>query len=194
MTFPAMLVGGALYALGYHVGAGGEKKLIVCPCGPDGKPDLPALPVGTAVPLPNQAVSVGRTLMPIIETLTASGFRPVGTNTTQGIGKMLDAVGADKIVVYIVSTLDQAVTIQLVGSYIDSPGNTQHLIALGSSFSQGIGSTAQSVNSIELVLDEVWHPYIGITVLTGGTAPTVGTLQVLARGQRWIWPAPAQRA
>lgn len=188
----SIIAAGALLALGYLVGADGQKKLVVCPCGPDGKPDIPAIPTQSTLPIEmpgipsSPALPSFMVLVPIQKELTSRNFRPVGTSTTQGIADMVDTQGADKIVLYVLSTMDQAVTIQLVGAYQNVPGNTANLINIGSSFSQGVGNTTQSINAIELVLDEIWHPYLGITVATGGTAPTVGALQVFARGQRWV--------
>lgn len=142
------------------------------------------LPPGPISPGLSEA-PLGLRMVPIEETLEDNWLH-TGTSTTYGIKSMVNALGADKLILYVISTLDQAVTIQTVGSYIDQPSNTANLINIGSSFSQGAGSSAQSINSIEIYLNQVWHPYLGITVATGSTGPSSGILTVLARGQRWV--------
>ena len=168
----------------------GQYGAIILPDGVMRRLLIPAATPGPSIgpspmSLPTPGGGLGLRMEPIDETLEDNWYQ-TGTATTYGIAGMLDAPNADKVVLYIVSTLTQAVTIQTVGSYVDQPGNLANLIAIGSTFSQGAGSTAQSINSIEIILDQIWHPFLGITVTTGAAAITAGKLVVIARGQRWV--------
>jgi hypothetical protein len=80
-----------------------------------------------------------------------------------------------KLLIDVVSTLDQACTIQLVGNIVADFTTAKNI---GAPLNCPIGSVITSGLDIGLAPDD-WHPYIGV-VITTAVAPTLGNLTIKA--------------
>lgn len=184
MPVAGALVSGVL--LGWIMGRDGKptQLMIVCPEGNRTPEEINTLPLSPTGPLsiPTSPVRFG--LEPIEEVLTRD-LRPRGTSTTYGLDKMVNARLAENLTLIITSTLDQAITAQLVGHVGDSPNDLNSLVNIGSTVSITAGNSAMQIAGISLNLRTDWYPYIGLTIITA-TAPTTGQVQVYAYGRRWL--------
>jgi hypothetical protein len=97
-------------------------------------------------------------------------------STTYRPDTLLDCRRARRVVFIVRNSTDQNLTVQLIA---DSGNNPYARITIGS------GQTASSNDDMALipVLDDYWHPWIGVTVATGGIAPTSGQVEVLGYTQ-----------
>jgi hypothetical protein len=77
---------------------------------------------------------------------------------------------------YFVSTLDQAVSVQAFGNKANT---TTNIALIDVPKNIPIGNVNNQVLSIVLDGDDLWHPYIGVQIVTLA-APTVGTLLITA--------------
>lgn len=88
---------------------------------------------------------------------------------------MVDFRNAKRIVIHATSTLDAAVTLQVIGNTIDS---TTEACDIDGALPLAAGSVATQYLSVGLAWDD-WHPYVGIEI-TYAVAPTAGTLLISA--------------
>jgi hypothetical protein len=102
------------------------------------------------------------------------------TNTEYPLDAMADTGLADKVTFYVQSTLDQAVTVQVVASGENSPRNLQELNDVGASISVADGSSTPQKAALSVNLEDNWHPWYGLTVETGGSAPSSGVFRARA--------------
>ena len=115
--------------------------------------------------------------------LLEAGMRPSGVNTAQGIGSMIEGLGARRLTLCLFSDLNQPVVIHPGGSQSNTPTNVQNLHNVGKPITLVLGSTAQTISSIIFNMEEMWHPFLGIVIVTTATAPTTGLLKVMAIGE-----------
>ncbi len=103
--------------------------------------------------------------------------------TEYAMRTMVDAQSADQIGIYVRTSLNQAVAIQAVGADFNAAGNLSAIVNVGSSQTLAAGSAAMQLLAVvfNFFANSEWHPYVGITVTTGGTAPTSGVLVAEAR-------------
>jgi hypothetical protein len=80
-----------------------------------------------------------------------------------------------RLLIDVVSTLDQACTIQLVGNIVADFTTAKNI---GAPLNCPIGSVITSGLDIGLAPDD-WHPYIGV-IITTAIAPTLGNLTIKA--------------
>lgn len=102
------------------------------------------------------------------------------TSTTYYPCGAVDASQADKVTIYVSSSLNQAVTIQLLGNSEDAGRSSGQWLTVGASQSIGVGSTAMTKLALTVNLQDFWHRFFSVSVATGGTAPTAGNLTVMA--------------
>lgn len=184
------LVGaGVLLAIGYLVGKDGGRQLVVVPCSPDGRqaqlPNLTEARLEEGLPRPPRR-GAGWDLETAIERLTQEGIRPYGTSTTYYLDALFDARRADKVVFYVDSTCDQALTVQVVGSMANGPSTPTALVNIEASQTLAAGSSAASRLSLGIDLEINWHFFLGVTIASGGTPPTTGRVTVMAAIRRWV--------
>ena len=181
------LVGaGVLLAIGYLVGKDGGRQLVVVPCSPDGRQaQLPNLTPARLEDGPPRR-GAGLDLETAIERLTQEGIRPYGTSTTYYLDALLDARRADKVVLYVDSTCDQALTVQVVGSMANDPSTPTALVNIEASQTLAAGSSAASRLSLGIDLEINWHFFLGVTIASGGTPPTTCRVTVMAAIRRWV--------
>ena len=79
-----------------------------------------------------------------------------------------------RLIIKVVSSLDQAVQIQIIGNNVDSR-------LLATDIEGPLPCVAGGNISVGLAWDD-WHPYIGVQITTA-VAPTAGTLTVTATVQ-----------
>lgn len=117
--------------------------------------------------------------MHIVETLLldAAATRFSAASTEYPLDAMAETGLADRVSFYLNSNANQALTAQVVGHGTDSPRDLNGLLDVGGSVSlpATTGRIAMTVN-----LDDNWHPWYGITLTTGTTAPTSGRVRVVA--------------
>jgi hypothetical protein len=82
----------------------------------------------------------------------------------------------NRLCLYIVNTMDQAVTVQAFGNKVNASTNIA-LIDVPKVLP--IGNVTTQVLSIVLNGDDLWHPFIGVQITTL-VAPTVGSLVITA--------------
>jgi len=99
--------------------------------------------------------------------LAPTPVRLAGTINT----RMLDWTKGTRLIIKVTSTLDQAMTVQVVG-------NIENAIAGALNLNAPLPCAALSNISVGLAWDD-WHPYIG-AALTLAVAPAVGTVRVEA--------------
>lgn len=93
--------------------------------------------------------------------------RAIGVVGTFDCDSMADCRAADRILIWVKSTLDQDVEIQAIGNIVDA---LQHSIPLGST------ATLPAGDFIGITIPpEYWYPYIGIQIVVA-VAPTAGEL------------------
>ena len=179
-NFIAPLVAGFL--LGYLMDKDGRRVMVVYPPGekpPVGFTPLPAPLLPVSGPLP-AGVREAFVLEPINELLAE--ISPYENSTTYYCSKLLDAKLASKVVIVLLNTTGDALTVQMVGHTVDSPSDINGLINIGGT--QTLPSTNLPL-ALGLNLDSDWMPYLGVTVLTDASAPSAGRVVVRAVGQRW---------
>ncbi len=101
------------------------------------------------------------------ELIYSGAPRAVGTF----LSSMSDCREQGRILLFVVSSLDVAVTAQALGNYVDDE-NTANLI--GAPAPVGIGGSI----SIGLAADD-WHPYVGAQIVCA-VAPTAGSIAIYA--------------
>ena len=96
---------------------------------------------------------------------------PLGASLTFYGTQLADCRGAKRVLIYVTSTFDQAVDVQLVG---DSFSNEQASVT--------IGSTAECPARTRIAIGpqyHQWHPFMGVYITTGSTGPTTGAIRVV---------------
>ena len=120
-----------------------------------------------------------------IERYTLADNVPFGrfasATTEYGLDRLAPTEQADKVAIWITSTLNQAVTLQVIGNEADSgtdltdPEDIEVAALLAS------GATTAQRMMFTVNTRDYWVPFAGLTVLTGATAPTAGRLTVTVR-------------
>jgi len=87
---------------------------------------------------------------------------------------MVNWSNGKRLIIKVVSSLDQAVQIQIIGNTVDSR-------LLATDIEGPLPCVAGGNISVGLAWDD-WHPYIGVQITTA-VAPTAGTLTVTATVQ-----------
>lgn len=179
------LVSGVL--IGYAIGRDGRRLMVVCPPSPDGRMPtpgelMPVAPAPGAGPVRVVAPAGVVSIAPLDELLLRP-FRPPDASTTYYLETLVDARLAVKMLLVISGNVNQALTIQVVGHVGNLPRDANNLVNIGSTFTLASGG---DVLAFAINLDERWMPYYGLTIATGGTAPTSGNVQVKAYGQQWV--------
>ena len=95
------------------------------------------------------------------------------TNTTR-----VDGRGSQRLLFHIVSSLDQAITVQAFGNFTDSVTN---LALIANLEPIPIGSVTTQVLTIG-ISDVYWHPYVGVQIIAA-VAPASGLLTITFVGQ-----------
>jgi len=177
------LIAGAV--LGYIIGRDGRPTpvMAVAPTDAYGRPltleELGLSPLGLEAALHQIPRGV---MTPIAETLHHD-MRPRTNNGVEYLQLLLDARLARLLVLQCKSTCNQALTVQMVGHVVNSPGDTNGLVNIGATRNLPASNGNIALNPI---LEETWMPYMGVTVTAGATAPTSGSVVVQAFGQRWM--------
>ena len=104
---------------------------------------------------------------PILVILAFTQIRAVGATNTE----MLDWKKGKRLILKVTSTLDQAITVQVVG-------NIENAIFGAVNINAPLPCAAFSNITVGLAWDD-WHPYIG-AVLAHAVAPAAGTVKVEA--------------
>ena len=104
--------------------------------------------------------------------------------TEYGLDAMVDTRECERVNIWLTSTLNQAVTVQLVGCDENLPLALTRQVDLGGTDTVADGSTTASRLLKTLELRASSPEYVGLTVLTGGTAPTAGRL--IAVASQWV--------
>ena len=99
--------------------------------------------------------------------LAPTPVRLAGTINT----RMLDWTKGTRLIIKVTSTLDQAITVQVVG-------NIENTMVGAVNINGPLPCAVISNITVGMAWDD-WHPYIG-AVLTLAAAPTVGTVRVEA--------------
>jgi len=123
---------------------------------------------------------MGRGLVtPAYTKLFDNAALPDAATTYYPTSGLVDCKDAERVIIVCRSTCDQALTIQTIGG-------TGKQADANSSFDMEASQTLAATSSIAFLLaHEVWMPYIGVSALTGATAPTSGVLNAWAIIQRW---------
>lgn len=119
-----------------------------------------------------------------VKLLDNVSFERVPTAATEyAPDEVCDARGAESVTIWVTSTLNQAVTIQVTGNDEDDPGSLTSLDDIGGAAPVAIGSTTTQRRSFTVNLTDYRYQFYGVTVLTGATGPTAGRLDVTA----YLW-------
>ncbi len=118
-----------------------------------------------------QAIQAAKTL-DFREFLILGAIRMQGTTTVTFGERMADTRHARNLVFIVRNSQNQAITVQVVGDSANSPRNPA--VNVGSSQSVAANTTISIIPQIEWW----WHPWMGIKLTTGSTAPTTGQIQV----------------
>lgn len=122
------------------------------------------------MPLPGSVPSkiiVQWVAQPTEEILAPSPIRAAGITNT----RMLDWTKGTRLIIKVTSTLDQPITVQVVG-------NIENAIVGAVNINGPLPCAAISNITVGMAWDD-WHPYIG-AVLTLAVAPTLGAVRVEA--------------
>ena len=123
--------------------------------------------------------SMGRGLVTPAYTKLFDNTALPDASTTYYPSGLVSCKDAERVIIVCRSTCDQALTIQTIGC------ETQQADA-NNSFDMEASQTLSATSSIALLLArEVWMPYIGVSVTTGSTAPTAGSLNAWVIVQKW---------
>lgn len=119
--------------------------------------------------------------MPVFEIVQTEFVEliPRDPSATVRFAKMADCRQAIDCLFRVTSTLDQDVTIQVVGHIADDGLDENGLVNIGSAVSLLAGANAGQVITIKVNLHEDWHPWIGLAVITVND-PTAGGIQAIA--------------
>ena len=93
------------------------------------------------------------------------------SDTEYGLDLMADTEKADKIIFFIDSTLNQAVTVQAIAARDNAGRNLAQAVTVGGSISVAAGNTTPQNDSMTLNLVDNFHFWLGVSITTGGTAP-----------------------
>lgn len=104
---------------------------------------------------------------------------PRDPSATFRFGQMADCRQATDCLFRITSSLDQDVTIQLVGHIVDDGKDENGVVNIGVARALGAGDSTGQVITIKVNLQEAWHPYLGLAVITVSD-PTAGVIQASA--------------
>lgn len=185
-----VLAGMGLVILGYLLGQDGKPTaVLVRPVAEPGTQPVavPLAPNGPAFGL-TEVVPEAReylALEPIAEGLVER-MQPYGTSTTYWLDTLLNAWLAAKVLLIVTSTCNQALTVQVVGHETNAPGDSVGLMNIGGTYSLPAGGRL----GFGIDLETDWYPYLGVTIASGGTPPTTGSVVVYAYGQRWVRRIP----
>lgn len=121
--------------------------------------------------------------------------RPFGAfpdiSTTYALEELAEGDNADRLTIYISSSLNQDVVIQPVGQVSGQPSAaTTETFDIAGSITVASGVP----RSVTIRSDVYAHSFYGATLTTGGTAPTAGDITVVARvweRHEAIFPAEA---
>ena len=146
---------------------------------------------GAEIPIPLPVTIVGGQpgLLPVgyvlesIADILARDMPCRAATTTYYVDNLMDARLAQKVLLILVNTGNQAVTVQVVGHSGNSPSDVNGLVNLGSTYSLAANGGKLGFG---ISLETSWYPWLGVTVLTGASPLTAGTVQVMAYGQRWV--------
>ena len=117
--------------------------------------------------------------------LLTKGALPAQAATTYAVDKMLDVRGAFLTLIIVDSTLDQAVTIQAIGTISDSPGDANGRVNLGGAQALAAGNTTMQRLGLAIVRRDYPYPFLGVTYLTGAAPPTAGLIAVQGYTEKW---------
>lgn len=107
-----------------------------------------------------------------------------GTSTEYALDKFLDARQGEYVSIWLTSSLNQAVTVQVIGNDQDDPGGSVlSSVDLGGAVAVATGGTVTQRHLFTVNTRDYRAQFYGMTVTTGGTAPTAGRLDVVA----YIW-------
>ncbi|GEM_PF-4915750 len=107
---------------------------------------------------------------------------------TYPMRSLVDVRLALRLLFLVRSSLNQAVTMQVIGNEGNQPGGQGINIGSTTSMAANGSRAGFAVN-----LDDAPYPWIGMTAATGGTAPTTGSLSVRAYGLKWVLPKGGAR-
>jgi hypothetical protein len=106
--------------------------------------------------------------------LTIYNAMPAGIGTYYATN--VDWRNGRRICLYAVSTLDVACSIQAFGNKSDA---TTDIALIDVPTAIAIGSVTTQIASLTINGDDLWHPYIGVQIVTAAI-PTAGTLLIRA--------------
>ena len=103
-------------------------------------------------------------------------------NTLYVPNQLCDARQALAATIYVTSTLDQAVNLQVVGNDTNDPSSDVSPVFIGGVVLLRAATPTQRVG-LTINLNDHRHQYLGITVTTRGNAPAAGRLDAVA----YVW-------
>lgn len=106
-----------------------------------------------------------------------------GTTTLYPLDKLADARLAEFVSMWVTSTLNQPVTLQVIANDQDDPSSTISPANLGGAVNLASGGTTTQRAAFTVNLQDHHHQFYGLSVTTQATAPTAGRLDVVA----YVW-------
>ena len=103
---------------------------------------------------------------------------PRGTSETSYLDSMVDLSQADKVTFYITSSLNEPISIQVVGSQQPSGKDVNALVNVGLLHPIPKGNEAVQRIAVSVNLLDYWHKFLGVAIVTG-VAPTSGDVGVI---------------
>ena len=104
-------------------------------------------------------------------------IQPRDTNDT-AMPRMFDATMSSRLFIEVISTLDEAADVQVIGATTDAPENANVQYAIG----QAITLAAKDRAGAHVDMDKTGMPFIGVRI-TPLSAPTEGSVMVHAYSQ-----------
>lgn len=112
----------------------------------------------------------------------SGGIQTIYNAMPAGVGDfystMVDMRASNRLLLFAVSTLDQAISLQVIGNYADS---TLLTTDIDGAVPMAIGSVTTQTASVGLAFDD-WHPFVGVRITTT-IACAAGTLAIYAIAQ-----------
>lgn len=102
-------------------------------------------------------------------------------STLYALDALADSAHGHSVSLLAISTLNQAVSLQLIGNDENDPGSTLSAMNMGGAVALAAGGTTTQRQGFTVNLTDYRSQYYGLTVTTGATAPTTGRLDVTAR-------------
>lgn len=183
------------FLIGFVLDQQGRRVVCVCPPGetppPGFMPISPPMPPFTGPgmpPFPGPGMPVFPSPERLVEvgdvSLTKNFIQPYGASTTYPVERLLDARGAAMILLVVDSSCNQALTIQVIGHVQNAPGDTNGRVPLGGGIAIAAGNTTVQRQTITVVRRNYSHPWLGVTIASGATPPTTGSVQVAGYFER----------